>query len=386
MHKEIEDSQREIIELFNTKAKTGINKIRELCTKHKISRVEEQIASFFFKNRQNLDLESVGEFLSDREDENKAVLKAFTREMNFEGQSFTESLRIFLKAFKLPGEAQKIDRLMQSFSEIYVAQNPGGGIADKDAAYVLAFQVIMLNTDLHNPSVKNKMTIESLTRSLRGVNDGGDFSPEFLSRIYEEIKTKAFEFNFVKVSPGYEITSAALDNDAAFGNLDGLLRGKKSLQEVFPGLGDKFTATVSQPKSWLNTLFGYEGTITIKDAKSAELATIQVYNPGIFSKWLWGEQPKIIIQPVFQEGNHQAALDAAAKIAASFTPAVTSIKGTYDYEKTDLQNAYSNHKQQKPVKDPVATEAFVSLKSKLLAEDPSRQEEPDNPGSLGKSK
>ena len=59
----------------------------------------------------------------------------------------------------------------------------------------------MLNTDLHNPQVRvrqfkkavcaplgsypipqKRMTIEDYQRNLRGVNDGSDFSPEYLVR------------------------------------------------------------------------------------------------------------------------------------------------------------------------------------------------------------
>jgi hypothetical protein len=58
---------------------------------------------------------------------------------------------------RLPGEAQKIDRLMEKFAERFCSCNPGS-FKSADVAYVLAFSVIMLNTDAHNPGVKNKMT------------------------------------------------------------------------------------------------------------------------------------------------------------------------------------------------------------------------------------
>ncbi len=48
----------------------------------------------------------------------------FTQEIDLSGQSFTDGLRGFLKTFKLPGEAQKIDRLVESFSEAYCEKNP----------------------------------------------------------------------------------------------------------------------------------------------------------------------------------------------------------------------------------------------------------------------
>ncbi len=58
---------------------------------------------------------------------------------------------------RLPGEAQKIDRLMEKFAERYLKCNPGS-FRSADVAYVLAYSVIMLNTDQHNPQVKKKMT------------------------------------------------------------------------------------------------------------------------------------------------------------------------------------------------------------------------------------
>ncbi len=53
-------------------------------------------------------------------------------------------------------------------------------IASQDAVYVLAYSVIMLNTDLHNPQNRKRMTIEDYKRNLRGVNDGKDFDGDYL--------------------------------------------------------------------------------------------------------------------------------------------------------------------------------------------------------------
>ncbi len=61
-------------------------------------------------------------------------------------------LTLLLQGFRLPGEAQKIDRLMEKFAERYVSCNPGA-FKSADVCYVLAYSVIMLNTDAHNPQV-----------------------------------------------------------------------------------------------------------------------------------------------------------------------------------------------------------------------------------------
>ena len=57
-----------------------------------------------------------------------------------------------------------------------------------EAAYVLAYSVILLNTDAHNPQVKRRMTKADFIRNNRGINDGTDLPEELLSAIYDEIQ------------------------------------------------------------------------------------------------------------------------------------------------------------------------------------------------------
>ena len=46
---------------------------------------------------------------------------------------------------------------------------------------MLAFSLIMLNTDLHNPNVKHRMTKAEFIRNNRGINNGSDLPEEFLA-------------------------------------------------------------------------------------------------------------------------------------------------------------------------------------------------------------
>ena len=45
--------------------------------------------------------------------------------LNFENNEFVTALRLFLENFRLPGEAQKIDRLMEKFAGRYIECNTG---------------------------------------------------------------------------------------------------------------------------------------------------------------------------------------------------------------------------------------------------------------------
>lgn len=51
-------------------------------------------------------------------------MHAFVDMMDFANLPFVEALRMFLQSFRLPGEAQKIDRYMLKFAERYIAGNP----------------------------------------------------------------------------------------------------------------------------------------------------------------------------------------------------------------------------------------------------------------------
>ena len=59
---------------------------------------------------------------------------------SFAGMSLDEALRSILMQFKLPGESQQIDRILEKFSARVFATNPDVGFKSEDTAYVLAFR------------------------------------------------------------------------------------------------------------------------------------------------------------------------------------------------------------------------------------------------------
>lgn len=59
----------------------------------------------------------IGEYLGQHEEFPLSVMHAYVDGMNFRGMKFDIAIRDFLKGFRLPGEAQKIDRIMEKFAE-----------------------------------------------------------------------------------------------------------------------------------------------------------------------------------------------------------------------------------------------------------------------------
>ena len=87
-------------------------------------------------------------------------------------------MRAFLQSFRLPGEAQKIDRMMEAFAKAFHAVNPAP-FANADAAYVVVRDHQRQNTDAHSKQVVNKMTLEQFVSNNRGINNGENIPRPF---------------------------------------------------------------------------------------------------------------------------------------------------------------------------------------------------------------
>ncbi|KAI9842635.1 MAG: GDP/GTP exchange factor for ARF [Sclerophora amabilis] len=142
----------------------------------------------FLRGTTRVSKKILGEYLSKKS--NEPLLGAFLDLFDFTGKRVDEALRELLEAFRLPGESPLIERIVTFFSEKYCDTSSMEGISDKDAVYILTYAIIMLNTDQHNPNVKqqNRMSFHDFARNLRGVNGGKDFAPEYLQEIYDSIK------------------------------------------------------------------------------------------------------------------------------------------------------------------------------------------------------
>ncbi|CAK9152750.1 unnamed protein product [Ilex paraguariensis] len=147
--------------------------------------------AFFFRYTPRLDKTMIGDFLGDPDDFHIQVLKEFTETFEFSGMILDTALRTFLETFRLPGESQKIHRILEAFSEKFYDQQSSEIFVTKDSVFILCYSLIMLNTDQHNPQVKKKMTEEEFIRNNRAINGGNDLPREYLSELFHSISTSA---------------------------------------------------------------------------------------------------------------------------------------------------------------------------------------------------
>ncbi|CAG0883767.1 unnamed protein product [Cyprideis torosa] len=173
---------------FNMDPKKGIEYLVE---QELIQNNANSIGDFLYRG-EGLNKTAIGDYLGEKHDFNISVLHSFVSLHNFKNLNLVQALRQFLWSFRLPGEAQKIDRMMECFAQHYCRENPAI-FSKTDTCYVLSFAIIMLNTSLHNPNVKEKPSVEQFVRMNRGINEGGDLPRDLLVSLYESIKCEPFK-------------------------------------------------------------------------------------------------------------------------------------------------------------------------------------------------
>lgn len=204
----------------------------------------------FLLHRKGLAKEKIGEYLGNLQSQFvQDVLVYYLQELDFNGLQIDVALRKFSSTLRMPGEAQKIERFVDRFacryvecqqtrpttqlSPNYISSNndptqiagdvtAGGGarlfpghdqtsvcynsgknnltMLSKDEIFILTFAIIMLNTDLHSPSLKSttRMSANQFVNNLRGVFKSQTINESDLIEIYERVKA-----NQITTSPDH---------------------------------------------------------------------------------------------------------------------------------------------------------------------------------------
>ena len=181
------------LNLFNSKPELGV----EYLVQRGFLELSPAAVARFLRDNTGLSKDKVGEYVGDlRSPFSMRVLQCFMVEFDFSGQRVDKSLRALLSHVRVPGEAQKIERVMEEFARRYVECNPSfaARLASSDSVVALAFAAMLLNTDLHSPSMRDerRMSLDDFTQNLRGVDAGRDFDPKLLKSMYKSIRKQEF--------------------------------------------------------------------------------------------------------------------------------------------------------------------------------------------------
>jgi len=183
---------------------TAESNLAKAITSLKLPQKPHIVATFLRLHMDSLNPVQLGEYLSSEEPFLQQVRDCYVRAIAFSGMNLEQGLRHFLTqaGFRLPGEAQRVDRIICSFSKCYWHDNRGDILKcpfpSEDAVYLIAFAVIMLNTDLHKSSSKiKKMTKAQFIRNLRGTDmQENAVTDDYMSAIYDSIERVPIELEF----------------------------------------------------------------------------------------------------------------------------------------------------------------------------------------------
>jgi brefeldin A-inhibited guanine nucleotide-exchange protein len=145
------------------------------------------------ENLKNLSLTNVGQLIGDIDEFAGQIRKHYIGQMNFYKLPLDEAMRVMLKNFTLPGESQVVERIIDTFGVTYFEQNKEDTpYVNSDAVYSFSYLLMMLQSNLHNPQVIEKMTLLQFSKLSKGMNGSPDaeFAPDFLETVYNSIQRK----------------------------------------------------------------------------------------------------------------------------------------------------------------------------------------------------
>lgn len=182
------------LNLFNSKPELGVE---FLARKDFLELSPASVAKFLYGTESGLSKEKIGEYLGNLQSPfAMKVLSCFLQEFNFSGQRVDKAMRKLLERVRVPGEAQKIERILEEFGKRYNKCNPSfaSKLKSADSIVTLSFAIMLLNTDLYTPNLKveKRMTVDDFVNNLRGVDSGRDFDAKMLKSIYRGIKKREF--------------------------------------------------------------------------------------------------------------------------------------------------------------------------------------------------
>jgi guanine nucleotide-exchange factor len=221
------------IDLFNANPVKGM---KTLVNSGVVESSVEAQAEFLYKS-ENLDLTAKGQFLGHHGENQISVMHKYADYFDFAGIEFDDAMRLYLDTFRLPGEAQQIDRIMEKFADRYCTCNTDT-FSNADQAYTLAYAIIMLNTDMHNPLAEHMMTKVAFIGMVNQCpveveeDEHQALPEEFLGAIFDRIASSQIKFKDEANEANPQIIDKTMTSP-----LLKVLRKALPIQKVFGDMG-----------------------------------------------------------------------------------------------------------------------------------------------------
>ena len=157
-----------------------------------------------------VNIENLFEIMAENNPFSNLILKEYSKTYNFKGYNIIKAMNLFMSTFRLMGESYNIYNFICAFGSKYYEDNKDiyeknklnkekEKDKDKDKNIIeisfksdeevtsFAYSIMILNTDLHNPNVINKMTVEEFIKNNKSSGLFTDVPEEYFKEIYQEI-------------------------------------------------------------------------------------------------------------------------------------------------------------------------------------------------------
>jgi IQ motif/SEC7 domain-containing protein len=140
----------------------------------------------------------LGEYISEAHNAfSMKVLSCYLEKFDFAGLRVDKALRKFLQTVQIPGEAQKIEKIMEMFGKRFLKCNPNfaNKLKSTDSIATLCVAIMLLSTDIHTPDIKpdKKLIEKDFLSQLHGADAGRHFDQKLLKSIFKSVKKQEFQ-------------------------------------------------------------------------------------------------------------------------------------------------------------------------------------------------
>ncbi|GAM27314.1 hypothetical protein SAMD00019534_104890 [Acytostelium subglobosum LB1] len=142
------------------------------------------------------DQKLIGTYLCQQNSFNVSVLYKYIDSFDLKKMEIDQSLQMVLACIQLNGENKAIDRIVEKLAEKYFFDNPDASCANAESVYLLAYAIIILSTDLHNVSIKSKITKEEWLKMNSKSNNKVDFEDKYLLDIYDRVSQETYRLGY----------------------------------------------------------------------------------------------------------------------------------------------------------------------------------------------
>ena len=172
-----------------------------------LKRNEELVSSSIFKNQtapkklaliilsfKKIPKTILGEFFSNDSDFSSQVFFELTLFLQLQNNLIHIAFRKLLKHITMPHVSEKVDKIIQLFAQSYHKQNKD--TFSETCAYGLTYLMVMLQSEIYNPLITEKMSQNTFIKLGMGIADYEKYlNPNILTEVYSSIAQKPLDWN-----------------------------------------------------------------------------------------------------------------------------------------------------------------------------------------------